>query len=92
MHRLLARIRCARLSGGRVSEELDKEVLACLAYLIQEEPGEVETVQRLWKDRAALVDAVRAIRDWDMMSAEARTLERVDKIVKEVLQAVGETE
>jgi len=75
-----------------MSEELDKEVLACLAYLIQEEPGEVETVQRLWKDRGTLIDAVRAIRDWDMMSAEARTLGRVAEIVKEVLRAVGETE
>jgi len=75
-----------------VSEELDKEVTDWLAYLMFSDTNQAEIMQRLWKDRAALVDAIRAIRDWDMMSAEARTLERVDEIVKEVLQAVGETE
>src|SRR3989304_1915173 len=80
VHRLLACPRRARLLGGDMSEELDKEVLACLAYLIQEEPGEVETVQRLWKDRGALVDAMRAIVNWDLMSAEAFSIERARQI------------
>lgn len=75
-----------------MSEELDKEVLACLAYLIQEEPGEVETVQRLWKDRERLVDAMRAIVNWDLMSAEAFSIERARQIAEDVLRAVGEKE
>ena len=75
-----------------MSEEFDKEVLACIAYLIQEQPGEVETVQRLWKDRGALVDAMRAIVNWDLMSAETFSIERARQIAEDALRTVGETE
>jgi hypothetical protein len=78
------------LDGELVSEELDNQTLALVSRIMDTHTADAILVQRLWKDRALLTDAVRAIRDWDLLSAEARSLERVDEIVNEALRAVGE--
>lgn len=40
-------------------------------------------------DRNELIAALRLIYNWDVFSAEARTLERVDSIIEEVLSKIG---
>jgi len=73
-----------------MSADLDNQTLALVAKILDSHPEDALLIRRLWKDRALLTDSMRTIRDWDMMSAEARSLERVDKIVSEALQDAGE--
>lgn len=75
-----------------MSEELDHQVLTLLARLATDEEArdDINLIQGVWRDRQTLVDAMFRARDWDMLSAEARSLARVDHIINEALEEVGE--
>jgi hypothetical protein len=73
-----------------VSEALDKEVLFLVSRLIDEQPEDVDLVRRLWKERAALVDAFRSLLLWDRISAEALSVERAQSIARKALETVDE--
>jgi hypothetical protein len=50
----------------------------------------VAVVHQLWKERRLLSDAMFRIRDWDLMHAEAFSVERAQEIAAETLETVGE--
>jgi len=73
-----------------MSEDLDTQTLALVARILDSHPEDALLIRRLWKDRTLLIDAMGHIRDWDMMSAQARSLVLVDKIVATTLEKVEE--
>ena len=75
-----------------MNEKLNHQVLEVMADLIDRDERGADLLHRIWQERIALIDALRAIRDWDMMSSEVRSFERIDSIVDNALRSVGEVE
>lgn len=74
-----------------MSQELDNDVLSMMDVFIDESDDiAARLTHRLWKDRQALVDAMRTVVNWDLMSSEAFSIERARQIAEDALKAVGE--
>ena len=75
-----------------MSDALDNRTLGVLNEMIDTgySKASVDVVQKLWKERRLLVDAMFRIRDWDAMHSEALTTERAIEIAAETLESIGE--
>ena len=74
-----------------MSDALDNRTLGVMNVLIAAGlPDAAKVMQQLWKERTLAVDALVHIRDWDLMHAEALSVERAHSIAAETLETVGE--
>jgi hypothetical protein len=68
------------------SDDLDRAVLDLVSRLLPSDDALL--VQKLWRQRAALMETLQRIHDWDVSHSEALSLGRAMELVDEALQGV----
>lgn len=70
-------------------EQIDHEVLEAVSSLVIVDERVARLLQRMWSDRARLLNLVDDIRIWDMTHSEALTVEKVQKMINETFDELG---